>query len=170
MAGFAYLTGRLIRTPSASADRRRENSTLTFTEFFDAAKDLTVSHVWFGDFNSMYIELGGLKPAGNNLQGEVTVYAGYQWRMEGATACAAHEAGSEVLGASISSVQIISSSSELRVLFSNGLSLITGQAGEEPEWLITIRDVAHISVEGGEIHVQAAKSCLLIDAISKQQK
>jgi len=54
---------------------------LTPLDVLNAAKGKLVSYVWFGDFRSMYIELGQLTPPKrNHPQGELTIYAGFNWK------------------------------------------------------------------------------------------
>jgi hypothetical protein len=126
---------------------------LTPVNILNAAKGKTVSHVWFGDFRAMYIELGKLiPPKRNNPQGEVTVYAGFHWQGD-----IEKPYGTEILGAEILNIEL-QENSELLVGFSNGIRLLTGVEGEEPEWTMTVQDRAHLSAVKGRLHVEPAKS------------
>ena len=126
---------------------------MTPLDILNAAKGKTVSHVWFGDYRAMYIELGKLAPPKrNNPEGEVTVYAGFQWQGD-----IEKPHGREILGVEILSIEI-QSNSELLVGFSNGIRLLTGVEGEEPEWSVTVQDHAYLSAAEGRLHVEPAKS------------
>ncbi|MGI9217166.1 MAG: hypothetical protein ACR2JA_09245 [Hydrogenophaga sp.] len=126
---------------------------MTPIDILNAAKGKTVSHVWFGDYRAMYIELGKLTPPKrNNPQGEVTVYAGFHWQGD-----IKKPHGTGILGTKILNVEV-QSNSELLVGFSNGICLLTGVEGEEPEWSVTVQDRAHLSAVKGRLHVEPAKS------------
>ncbi|WP_431095742.1 hypothetical protein [Polaromonas aquatica] len=126
---------------------------MTPVDILNATKGKTVSHVWFGDYRAMYIELGKLTPPKrNNPQGEVTFYAGFHWQGD-----IKKPQGTEILGAEIINIEV-QSNSELLVGFSNGIRLLTDVERGEPEWYVTVQDRAHLSAVKGRLRVEPAKS------------
>jgi len=63
--------------------------------------------------------------------------------------------GAEILGEEILGIEVLEGA-QLVVEFSNGISLETDVEGGEPDWCISIRDRAHLSVEEGRLHMDAA--------------
>jgi hypothetical protein len=131
---------------------------MTPVDMLNAAKGKTVSRVWFGDYKSMYVELGELTPPKrNNPQGEVTIYAGFRWQATGSALDIQKPHGAEILGTEIVNIEV-QPKSELLVEFSNGVRLATGVESEEPQWCVSIQNRAHLSIEKSRLQVELAKS------------
>ncbi len=127
-----------------------------------------ISHVWFGDYSALYLELGELAPGhvrrdgslGNPI-GEVTVYVGFDWRIERKKAAFITSQARPIQydalieqfkGAAIVSISLSSSSKELEILFSNSNSLVTQTSDSpDPEWSVgfNVPSMGHLSVEKG---------------------
>jgi len=134
---------------------------------------LKVSIIWFGDYSALYLELGELTPqsrkdgsAGHPL-GEVTLYAGFDWRVEGPRSI---RGGSKsrrsrrgvlakrLEGSTILKAEVTGRIPELAVHFSNGWWLVTFDAyGGQPEWTIHFNkpDLGHLGVKNGRLTANA---------------
>jgi hypothetical protein len=132
---------------------------------------LPVSHVWFGDYSALYLELGELKPgkqrkdgtAGNPF-GQITVYAGYSWRLERAgvvysgkanTTDDRHKVATAVKNSTITTASTVGGTLDLQVEFSNGFWLVTFDETEgDPEWSVSFNTGReHLCVSEGRLHV-----------------
>lgn len=129
---------------------------------------MPTSHVWFGDYSALYLELGKLTPGrprpngslGNSI-GDVTVYAGFGWTIErnmepivtSQTRPIQYKALIERLrGASITSIGLRSNGKELEIVFSTSDRLITERSdSSDPEWSVTFNapPMGHLSVAKG---------------------
>ena len=123
----------------------------------------TVSHVWFGDYSALYLELGQLTPgATRNPQGQFTIYAGFDWRLEGGGSNSggfnSSSTANQLLGTAVTGAKLSVDSSELEVGFSNGVHLITVSLGE-PDWHVSFRPSnLHLCIEGGRLVVDRRDS------------
>jgi hypothetical protein len=123
----------------------------------------TFFHVWFGDYSALYLELGRLtQGATRNPEGQFTIYAGFDWRLEGAGLISGgfnnSSAAKQLLGTVVTSATLSQSSSELEVGFSNELRLVTVSLGE-PDWHVSFRPSnLHLCVEGGRLAVDRRDS------------
>ena len=130
---------------------------------------LKVSTTWFGDYSALYLELGKLTPkwrkdgsAGHPL-GEITLYAGFGWRVEGPRSIRGGSKSSrtqwvllakKLEGATIQQAEATGRIPELAVGFSNGLWLVTFDSyGGQPEWSISFNrsKQGHLGVENGHL-------------------
>ena len=137
---------------------------------FESLTGLCVSYLWFGDHTALYLELGELKAgkprkdgtAGNPL-GQITVYAGYDWRIEKtasiysnkASANDRHQqAAAEVQQSTITYASAVGRLPELEIGFSNGLWLTTfAQNSGQPQWTVSFNTVGkgHLCVARGRL-------------------
>ena len=132
-----------------------------------------VSHIWFGDYSALYLELGELTPSkwarrdGSpaNPDGEFTVYAGFDWRIErprsiyGSRDCSRRRQRTismELLGASVTSMTTYGRLPELQIGFSNGIWLATFGLGRgDPDWSVTFNhpSTLHLCTRRGRVAV-----------------
>lgn len=133
----------------------------------------TISHVWCGDYSALYLELGELSEArryGNgmmgNICGEITLYAGFDWRFSGPWASFGSDdlsAGrrqvviSSLLQATIQSARLSGNGVELSIVASNGVSLITHSPNPlEPNWSLSFnaQNPGHLYIQNGTLRVE----------------
>ena len=131
-----------------------------------SAKALPVAHVWFGDYLALYLELGILGPGRprkhgltvGNPVGQLTLYAGYDWRIGGPRSIVAgvksarsraEAAAKSLVGCHIKSVEVLPKLLELRVEFEGGRSLTTLSLSEgQPQWTLgTQKAHAHACIK-----------------------
>jgi hypothetical protein len=132
----------------------------------------SVAHVWLGDYSSLYLELGTLSPGRRrrdgsigNASGEITIYAGYDWRIEriksivggrNVTAKKRYSIVEGLLQRTIEAIEVSSRIPELQIRFSSGLWLVTfnPNAGQ-PVWSVSFNtpDLGDLCVDRGNIHV-----------------
>jgi hypothetical protein len=137
----------------------------------DSLVGLAVSHIWFGDYSALYFELGELTPSklirrdgsSGNPRGEVTVYAGFDWRIErprsvyGSRDCTRRRQRSmtaKLLGAVVTSASVYGRIPELQLGFSSGMWLSTfGLSKGDPDWRISFRrpSILHLSTKNGRL-------------------
>ena len=119
--------------------------------------------MWFGDYAALYLELGQLgRGTTRNPEGQFTIYAGFDWRVEGAGLGSggfnSSVAANQLQGAIVTSVGLSASPLELEVGFSNGFRLTTVSL-EKPDWYVTFRPGGlHICIEGGRLAVDRRDS------------
>ena len=139
----------------------------------DSLVSHTVSHVWFGDYSALYLELGELTPSklirrdgspGNPL-GEFTVYAGFDWRIErprsvyGSRNCTRRRQRSitaKLLGTRVTSASVYGRLPELQIRFSSGMWLTTFGLGRgDPDWSVSFRhpSTLHLCTTNGKLSV-----------------
>lgn len=118
-----------------------------------------VSHVWFGDYSALYLEIGDLTHGQTrNPTGRFTIYAGFDWRLGYLGATSARPASAllaeHLIGTTVVSASIGEDGHELEVGFSNGLRLMTFSQGE-PDWCVSFRSGAtmHLCIEHGSLKV-----------------
>jgi hypothetical protein len=133
----------------------------------------TISHVWCGDYSALYLEIGELfegraygNGAAGNLCGEITLYAGFDWRFDGpwsAFASDALSAGrrkvviSSLLGATISSAGLSSGGVELTIATSTGVRLVTHSPTPlNPNWSVSFnaQNPGHMYIQNGLLRVE----------------
>jgi hypothetical protein len=132
---------------------------------------MRISHAWLGDYSALYLELGALKDntatrrdgAKRNPRGEVTVYAGFQWRIErehsivggsGSSPETVESITAGLVGRTISSASTWGRLPELFLDLSDDHFLLTSATSEsQPEWTVSFtgRCAGHLGVEGGRI-------------------
>ena len=118
---------------------------------------LPVSHVWFSDYSIVFFELGELTPSElvrddgsqGNPDGEVTVYAGFDWRIERARSiyCGKRDTQKRrdsvcerLLGSTVVESSVFGRIPELNIGFSSGLWLVTFSLFRgNPDWSIGFR-------------------------------
>ena len=126
-------------------------------DLFPKLIGLPVSHVWFSDYSVVYFELGELTPSERtrrdgspgNPDGEITVYAGFDWRIERARSIVCSRNDSQkrrysvcesVLGSTVVESSVFGRIPELNIGFSSGLWLVTfGLSRSDPQWSIGFR-------------------------------
>lgn len=132
----------------------------------------TISHVWCGAYSALYLELGALSEgraygngAAGNLCGEITLYAGFDWRFTGPwTTFASDELStgrrqvviSSLLNATVSSAQLSGSRVELVIVASNGVRLSTLSPNPlEPNWSLSFnaQNPGHLYIQNGILRV-----------------
>ena len=133
----------------------------------------TVSHVWFGDYSALYLELGELTPSKlirrdgslGNPRGEFSVYAGFDWRIErprsvyGSRNCTRRRQRSitaKLLGTNVTSASVFGRLPELQIGFSSGLWLTTFGLGRgDPDWSVSFRhpSILHLGTTKGRLSV-----------------
>lgn len=136
---------------------------------FDLLVGRVVSHLWFGDYSSLYLELGLLTArsrkdgTAGNPEGEITLYAGFGWRVErarsilgGSTSPKAQwpVLARKLKGATVRSVEMTGRLPELLVELSNGLTLATFNAYHgQPDWTISFNNLGfgHLCVMNGRL-------------------
>ena len=114
-----------------------------------------VSHVWFGNYSALYLELGALNPGGRtrhdgasgNPQGEFTVHAGFDWRIErprsifGSRDCSCRRQRSviaKLIGTTVIPATISGRLSELQIGISNGMWIATFDLFRgDPGWCVS---------------------------------
>jgi hypothetical protein len=125
----------------------------------------------------LYLELGDLvmrhRPDGtprNNPEGQFTVYAGFDWRVEGALSVLGSRSSSarqrtclteRFLGSTVSSATIVGRLPELQLGFSNGMWLVTFNLPKgQPDWSVAFLSgpVAHLFVNRGRLAVERRDS------------
>jgi len=131
-----------------------------------------VSHIWFGDYSALYLELGALGDSGTgkasssrNPQGEITVYASFDWRIERQRSILGGSESSrqrwktttkQLLGTTILSAETVGRIPELQLQFSEGLWLVTFSCSEaQPDWSVSFKalGLGSLCVERGRIQV-----------------
>lgn len=137
----------------------------------------TVSHTWFGDYSSLYLEIGNLTKGrirrdgswGNPI-GEITLYAGFGWRIERkqsilcGSKCSSRRRLSlskKIVGASIISAELSGRIPELQIAFSNKLWLATfNPYNGQPEWSVSFNSLrlGHLCVERGRLSIDHRNS------------
>lgn len=133
----------------------------------------TVSHVWFGHFSALFLELGELSTkdrtrrdgSPGNPRGEFTVYAGFDWRIErpksvyGSRDCSRRRQRTitmKLLEATVASVTTCGRLPELEIGFSNGLWLVTFGLGRgDPDWTVSFNrpSTLHLSPKRGRLAI-----------------
>ena len=139
----------------------------------DSLVGLSVSHFWFGDYSALYLELGDLKPSGRvrkdgsptNPQGEFTVYAGFDWRIERPKSIFPSRRKSirqlrsitaKLVGATVTSATTFGRIPELQIGFSNGLFIATFSLSPgDPEWSVSFnrQSTLHLCTVRGRLAV-----------------
>ena len=132
-----------------------------------------VSHIWFGDYSALYLELGRLTPSGRtrrdgsptNPGGDFTVYAGFDWRIErprsifGSRDCSKGRQRTitkKLLGASVTSATVYGRLPELQIGFSCGMWLVTFGLGRgDPDWSVSFHrpSTLHLCTRHGRLSV-----------------
>jgi hypothetical protein len=131
-----------------------------------------VFHAWFGDHAALYLELGTLKDSGTstarssrNPQGEITVYASFDWRVERQRSVFGGSRSSrlrwtsiakQLLGTTILSAETVGRIPELQLRFSKGLWLETFSCSEsQPDWSVSFQalGLGSLCVKKGRIQV-----------------
>ncbi|RYD27096.1 MAG: hypothetical protein EOP87_21710 [Verrucomicrobiaceae bacterium] len=130
---------------------------------------MPVSHVWFSDYSVFYMELGELTPNTErrrdgsfmNPRGEVSVYAGFDWRIERAQSiwCGRHDSRKRresvigsLVGTVLTEATVSSRISELSIGFSNGLWLATFDMSKGgPEWHIGFQGNGYLDTCRGRL-------------------
>ena len=138
----------------------------------------TVSHVWFGDYSALYLELGELRPSKltrpdgslGNPVGEFTVYAGFDWRIErpksvyGSRDCARRRQRSitaKLLGTIVTTASVYGRLPELQIGFSSGMWLTTFGLGRgDPDWSVSFgrTSTLHLCTMYGRLSVDRRDS------------
>jgi len=133
-----------------------------------------VAHVWFGDYSALYLELGVLTASDRkrrdcsvlNLCGEISIYAGFDWRIErprsifGSRDCSRRRQNSMstgLLGSTITAVSTFGRIPELQVGFSNGQWIATfSLTPGNPEWQVSFRTPAtiHLCTQNGRLFIE----------------
>ena len=137
-----------------------------------------VSHVWFGDYSALYLELGVLTPSDRvrrdgsafNPRGEMSIYAGFDWRIErprsifGSRDCSRRRQRTmttSLLGSTIVAASTFGRIPELQVEFSNGLWIATfGLSRGSPDWHVTFRSptTIHLCAQNGRLFIDRRDS------------
>lgn len=136
----------------------------------------TVSHVWT-DCSALFIEVGKLNEGKThrngvkgNPAGEITLFAGYGWRVErirsviAGSSCDSKKRNTitqELRDTIIEEVQISSRIPELQIKFSNGLWLVTFNPDPgQPDWSVSFNDrgLGHLSVARGKLYVDQRRA------------
>ena len=132
-----------------------------------------VTHIWFGHYSALYLELGELTSSKltrrdgslGNPRGEFTVYAGFDWRIErprtvyGSRNCSRRRQKSitaKLLGTKVTSASVYGRIPELQVGFSSGMWLTTFGLGRgDPDWRVSFRrpSTLHVSTSHGRLSV-----------------
>ena len=133
----------------------------------------TVSHIWFGDYSALYLELGELTPSklirrdgsSGNPRGEFTVYTGFDWRIErprsvyGSRDCTRRRQKTitaKLLGTRVTSAGVYGRLPELQIGFSSGMWLTTFGIGRgDPDWSVSFRrpSVLYLCITRGRLSV-----------------
>ena len=133
-----------------------------------------VSHVWLGDYSALYVELGELSPGRirrngsiGNPRGEITIYVGFDWRIEKIKSIVGGRNASTkkrcsivegLLQRTVETVEISSRIPELQIQFSSGLWLVTfnPNAGQ-PNWSIGFNalGLGHLCVNRGSLNIDS---------------
>ena len=137
-----------------------------------------VSHVWFGDYSALYLEVGELTASDStrrdgtacNPRGEMCIYAGFDWRIErprsifGSRDCSRrrqHSMCTGLQGATITSASTFGRIPELQIGFSNGLwiasfSLYPGN----PQWFVSFHkpSTIHLCTQNGKLFIDRRDS------------
>lgn len=135
----------------------------------------TISHVWCGAYSALYLEIGTLfegraygNGAAGNLCGEITLYAGFDWRFSGPwSSFASDELSSgrrqvvisSLLGATVSSAQLSGNRVELVIAASNGVRLSTLSPNPlEPNWSLSFnaQNPGHLYIQNGILRIDRA--------------
>jgi hypothetical protein len=139
---------------------------------FDRLINLPVSHVWFGDHGALFLELGRLEPETRmrrdgslrNPQGEVTIMADCDWRIESKLSILAGRGSSArrleglpkvLLSNRVVSVTTLGVLPELFVEFTGKLRLLTFSKCEgQPDWSILFNTPKEgaLGVQAGRVH------------------
>ena len=132
--------------------------------------------MWFGDYSALYLELGQLTPrlrkdgTVGNPDGQFTVYAGFNWRIEGWQSILGGSSDEEtgrtalaqrLLGATIKSAGLHGHVPELQLGFSNDLWLATFNLSRgQPDWYVSFRSgrTVHLCIENGVLAVDRRDS------------
>lgn len=131
----------------------------------------SVSHVWT-DCSALFIELGKLSEGKlhrngvkGNPSGEITIFAGYCWRIErirsvvAGSNCSSRQRNAiskELQNTIVDDVQISSRIPELQIKFSNGLWLVTfNPDSAQPDWSIGFNTLGrkYLSVARGKLQI-----------------
>ena len=128
-----------------------------------------VSHTWFGDYSSLYLELGELTAkrrkdgTAGNPEGEITLYAGFDWRVERPRSILGGSKSERkqwpilakrLEGATVRAVAITGRLPELIVSLSNGLTLATFNSSDgQPDWVVSFNrlGLGHLCVMNGHL-------------------
>jgi hypothetical protein len=139
------------------------------TPSFDLLVGLEVSHTWLGDYSSLYLELGELTAkrrkdgTAGNPEGEITVYAGFGWRVERPRSIlGGNKSGQnqwsvlakKLEGAVVLSAELTGRVPELSIRLSKGFTLATFAADRgQPQWTISFNklDLGHLCVRNGHL-------------------
>ena len=129
---------------------------------------MAASHVWLGHGKALYVELGALKQGTprrdgslGNPAGEVTLYAGYDWLIEGTgfTVNSRHDSIDHgvvglLRGEAIVAVKAEGVGPQIDVAFSGGIRLRSASlADDEPDWTVTFADNVHVVPQSGRVVV-----------------
>ncbi|WP_295763160.1 hypothetical protein [Undibacterium sp.] len=135
-----------------------------------------VSHVWT-DYSALFIELGKLNEGKihrngvkGNPTGEITLFAGYGWRLErirsviAGSNCSSKKRNTitqKLRNSIIEDVQISSRIPELQIKFSNGFWLVTFDADSgQPDWSVGFNALGgeYLAVVRGKLHVDKRRA------------
>jgi len=136
-----------------------------------------VSHTWFGDYAALYLEIGDLTEGeirrdgscGNPI-GEITLYAGFDWRIERKQSILGGSKNStrrrlslsnKLIGASIISAELLGRIPELQLTLSNSLWLVTFNSyNGQPDWSVSFNSLrlGHLCVERGRLSIDRRHS------------
>lgn len=138
---------------------------------------MTVSHVWFGHGSALFLELGSLSQGKKrkdgsvgNPQGEITVMADYDWRVERQRSILGGSNDSpkrrvsisnKLLRATIVSAKTVGRIPELQLQLSNGLWVVTFCHDEgQPTWAVGFKSLGlgWLCVERGKLCVDHRNS------------
>ena len=133
---------------------------------------MSVNHIWFGDYASLYLELGKLTPGKlykngmrGNDRGEITIYMGFDWvvKESGSVIGGSKNPKSEyiflaskLMSRFMLDIELVDGSNNLQVKFDNGLIFITSELNKfEQQWSVSFNtpDYGHLSIENGVLHV-----------------
>jgi|GEM_PF-5229697 len=131
---------------------------MTLEKILSGVVGMDVSHVWFSDYSVVYFELGLLTASQKirrdgsvmNPTGQVTIYAGYDWRIEreNLILCSRdcekelrHTICKNLKNFKITEVSVFGRIPELSVGFSNDVWLATfGLSKGDPDWSVTFNE------------------------------
>jgi hypothetical protein len=133
----------------------------------------TISHVWCGAYSALYLEIGALSEgraygngAAGNLCGEITLYAGFDWRFNGPWSAFASDdlstgrrrvVISSLLNATISSAGLSGSGVELTIATSSGVRLVTHSPTPlNPNWSVSFnaQTPGHLYIQNGLLRIE----------------
>lgn len=131
----------------------------------------TISNVWCGAYSALYLEVGALSEgraygngATGNLCGEITLYAGFDWRFAGPwSSFASDELSmgrrkvviSSLQGATIRSAGLSKGGIELTIETSSGVRLVThSPTPMNPNWSVSFNAQTNPLDPGGHLYIQ----------------